>query len=144
MLLNVHDLPLSNPNMGYSMGHDASHYMPQQQHSVNLHDSNSVLNGFFAPGPQSLDDLGHAQGPWGSHSNSLSTDVGGYHGMQFQDPQVASSREHQQPHHFDGLLHADDLMDKLVGRMSNSSSMHGAGPEHSNATYADSAAVDAV
>lgn len=142
MMLNVHDLPLSHPNMGYALGHDTNHYMPQQ-HGVSLHDSHSVLNGFF-PGSQSLDDLSHAQGSWGTHSNSIPGDVGGYHGMPFQDHQVSSARESQQPHHFDGLLPPDDLMDKLVGRMSNGSNMHGAGPEHGNSAYADNAAVDAV
>ncbi|KAJ5245959.1 hypothetical protein N7468_000942 [Penicillium chermesinum] len=144
MMLNVHDLPLSHPNMGYTLSHDTNHYMPQQQHGVNLHDSHSMLNGFFAPGTQSLDDLSHAQGSWAAHSTSLSGDVGGYHGMPFQDHQVSSARESQQPHNFDGLLPPDDLMDKLVGRMSNGSSMHGAGPEHANSAYADNAAVDAV
>ncbi|KAJ6144255.1 hypothetical protein N7470_008150 [Penicillium chermesinum] len=136
MMLNVHDLPLSHPNMGYTLSHDTNHYMPQQQHGVNLHDSHSMLNGFFC--------TCHAQGSWAAHSTSLSGDVGGYHGMPFQDHQVSSARESQQPHNFDGLLPPDDLMDKLVGRMSNGSSMHGAGPEHANSAYADNAAVDAV
>jgi transcriptional enhancer factor len=38
---------------------------------------------------------------------------------------------------------ADDLMEKLVGRLSNGPSMHGAGPEHANNGYSDNP-VDAV
>jgi len=146
MMMNMHDLPLSHPSMGYPMGHDTSQYMPSQQHSVNIHDSNSVLNGFF-PGTHSLDDLGHGQGSWGAHPTSISGDVGagGYHHMPFQtDHQVPVSRESQQSHHFDGLMPPEDLMDKLVGRMSNGSNMHGAGPEHASTGYADNGPVDTV
>ncbi|KAJ5893378.1 hypothetical protein N7495_005069 [Penicillium taxi] len=136
VMLNVHDLP----NLGYAMGHDTSHYVPPQQHGVNVHDSNSVLNGFFGPGTQSLDDLSHNQGPWATHSNSISGDLSGYHHIPFQtEHQVPVSRESQQSHHFDGLLPTEDLMDKIVGRMSNGSSMHGAGPEHANGAYSDNA-----
>lgn len=146
MMMNMHDLPLSHPSLGYTMGNDASQYVPSQQHGVNMHDSNSVLNGFF-PGTQSLDDLGHSQASWGAHSTSIPGDVsaGGYHHMPFQAEQsVPVSRESQQPHHFDGLMPPDDLMDKIVGRMSNGSSMHGAGPEHGSSGYADNSTVDAV
>ena len=145
-MLNVHDLPLSHPTLTYSLGHDTNQYLPSQQHGVNIHDSNSVLNGFFAPGTQSLDEMTHGQASWSTHSTSLPGDVsaGGYHHMPFQtDHQVPVSRE-SQPHHFDSLLAPDDLMDKIVGRMSNGSNMHGAGPEHANATYAETTTVDAV
>lgn len=146
VMMNMHDLPLSHPSLGYTMSHDTSHYVPSQQHGVNLHDSNSVLNGFF-PGTQSLDDLGHSQASWGAHSTSIPGDVGtgSYHHMPFQtDHQASVSRESQQPHQFDGLMPPDDLMDKIVGRMSNGPSMHGAGPEHGNSGYADNTTVDAV
>lgn len=146
VMMNMHDLPLSHPSLGYNIGHDASQYVPSQQHGVNLHDNNSVLHGFFTPGAQSLDELSHGQASWGAHSNSLPGHVGGggYHHMSFPEHQVPVSRESQQPHHFDGLLPPDDLMDKLVGRMSNGSNMHGAGPEHANSGYADNGTVDAV
>lgn len=147
VMMNLHDIPLSHPSLGYAMGHDASQYVPSQQHSVNLHDSNSVLNGFFPGGAQSLDDLSNSQASWGAHSNSLTGDVtaGGYHHIPFQtEHHVPVSRESQQPHHFDGLMPPDDIMDKIVGRMSNTSSMHGAGPDHANGTYAENGTVDAV
>ncbi|KAJ5629983.1 hypothetical protein N7528_003640 [Penicillium herquei] len=141
VMMNIHDLPLSHPSLGYNIGHDTSQYVPSQQHGVNLHDNNSVLNGFFGSGAQSLDDLGHGQGSWGAHGH---VNTGGYHHMPFSEHQVPVSRESQQSHHFDGLLPPDDLMDKIVGRISNGSSMHGAGPEHSNPGYADNGTVDAV
>lgn len=147
VMMNLHDIPLSHPSLGYAMGHDASQYVPSQQHSVNLHDSNSVLNGFFPGSAQSLDDLSNGQASWGAHSNSLTGDVsaGGYHHIPFQtEHHVPVSRESQQPHHFDGLMPPDDIMDKIVGRMSNTSSMHGAGPDHANGTYAENGTVDAV
>ncbi|KAJ5679148.1 hypothetical protein N7462_007392 [Penicillium macrosclerotiorum] len=147
VMMNMHDLPLSHPSLGYNMGHDAGQYVSSQQHGVNIHDSNSVLNGFFGPGSQTLDDLSHGQAPWTTHSTSIPGDVGagGYHHIPFQpEHQVPVTREPQQPHHFDGLMPPDDLMDKIVGRMSNGSSMHGAGPEHANSAYPDNAAVDAV
>lgn len=146
VMMNMHDLPLSHPTLGYTMGHDTNHYVPSQQHGVNIHDSNSVLNGFF-PATQSLDDLSHSQASWGAHSTSIPGDVGtgGYHHMPFQtEHQAPVSRESQQPHHFDGLMPPEDLMDKIVGRMSNGPSMHGAGPEHGNSGYGDNATVDAV
>lgn len=150
VMLNMHDMPLSHPSLGYTMGHDGSQYVPSQQHGVNVHDSNSMLNGFFVPGTQSLDDLSHAQAPWTTHSAPISGDVGtgGYHHhhhhLHFQapEPQVPVSREPKQSHHFDGLMPPDDLMDKIVGRMPHGPSMHGAGPD-ANAAYADNA-VDAV
>ncbi|KAF3393882.1 Conidiophore development regulator abaA [Penicillium rolfsii] len=147
VMMNLHDIPLSHPSLGYAMGHDASQYVPTQQHSVNLHDSNSVLNGFFPGSAQSLDDLSHGQASWGAHSSSLAGDVGagGYHHIPFQtEHHVPVSRESQQQHHFDGLMPPDDIMDKIVGRMSNPSSMHGAGPDHANGTYAENGTVDAV
>ncbi|KAJ5106328.1 hypothetical protein N7456_003003 [Penicillium angulare] len=146
VMMNMHDIPLSHPSLGYNMGHDANHYVPSQQHGVNLHDNNNVLNGLFTPGAQSLDDLGHSQGSWGAHSTSIPGHVnaGGYHHIPFQDQQGPVPRESQQSHHFDGLMPSDDLMDKLVGRMSNGPSMHGAGPEHANTGYPDNGAVDAV
>lgn len=142
VMLNVHDLPLSHPVMGYPMGHEASHYVPPQQHGVNMHDSNSVL-GYYGSNPQPLDDLSHGQASWGAHSTSIPGDVGagGYH-LPYQAEHHGHgsvSRESQQPHHFDGILPSDDLMDKIVGRMSNGPSMHGAGPD----AY-DNATVDAV
>ncbi|KAJ5746633.1 hypothetical protein N7520_011815 [Penicillium odoratum] len=143
VMMNMHDIPLSHPSLGYNIGHDTGHYLPPQQHSVGLHDSNShsVLNGFFGTGSQSLEDLGHAQASWGAHT-PIPGDVsaGGYHHMPFAEHQ-AVSREPQQTHHFDGI--SEDLMDKLVGRMSNGPSMHGAGPEHTT-SYADDGTVDAV
>ncbi|KAJ5274984.1 hypothetical protein N7497_005595 [Penicillium chrysogenum] len=144
VMLNVHDLPLSHPGMGYTMGHEASHYVPSQQHSVNMHDSNSVLHGFFGSNTQPLDDLSHGQASWGAHSTSIPGDVGaGSYQLPYQpEHHVPVSRESQQPHHFDGLLPSEDLMDKIVGRMSNGPSMHGAGPDAS-AGY-DNATVDAV
>ncbi|CAG8026480.1 hypothetical protein PENNAL_c0113G06788 [Penicillium nalgiovense] len=144
VMLNVHDLPLSHPGMGYTMGHEASHYVPSQQHSVNMHDSNSVLHGFFGSNTQSLDDLSQGQAPWGAHSTSIPGDVaaGSYHLPYQPEHHVPVSRESQQPHHFDGLLPSEDLMDKIVGRISNGPSMHGAGPDAS-AGY-DNATVDAV
>ncbi|KAJ5086016.1 hypothetical protein N7532_010787 [Penicillium argentinense] len=149
MMLNMHGLPLTHPSMGYNMGPDTSQYVPPQQHGVNIHDSNNVLDGFFGPGTQTLDDLSQGHASWGTHSTSIPGDVsgGGYHHMPFQtEHQVPASRESQQPHqshHFDGLMAPDDLMDKLVGRMSNDPSMHGAGPEHANSGYAENP-VDAV
>ena len=142
VMLNVHDLPLSHPVMGYPMGHEASHYVPPQQHGVNMHDSNSVL-GYYGSNTQPLDDLSHGQASWGAHSTSIPGDVGagGYH-LPYQAEHHGHgsvSRESQQPHHFDGILPSDDLMDKIVGRMSNGPSMHGAGPD----AY-DNATVDAV
>jgi transcriptional enhancer factor len=129
------------------MAHDASHYVPSQQHSVNVHDSNSVLNGFFGSNPQSLDDLNHGQAPWGTHSASIPGDVGtgSYHHLPFQPEHHApvSRESQQQSHHFDQLLPSEDLMDKFVGRMSNGPSMHGAGPDHANG-YGDNATVDTV
>jgi transcriptional enhancer factor len=147
VMMNMHDLPLSHPSLGYTMGHDASQFVPSQQHGVNLHDSNSVLNGFFPGSAQSLDDLSHGQASWGAHSNSLTGDVSanGYHHIPFQtEHHVPVSRESQQPHHFDRLMPPDDIMDKIVGRMSNGSGMHGAGPEHANAPFVENGAVDAV
>lgn len=143
MMMNMHDLPLSHPTLGYHLGHDSGQYVPSQQQNVNIHDSN-MLHGFF-PGTQSLDDLGHGQASWGPHS-SISGDVGngGYHHMPFQAEQVSVSRESQQPQQFDGLMPPEDIMDKLVGRMSHGSNMHGAGPEHGNSGYRDNATVDAV
>lgn len=146
VMMNMHDLPLSHPSLGYTMGHDTSQYVPSQQQNVNMHDSNSVLNGFF-PGTQSLDDLSHSQASWGTHSASIPGDVGagGYHHMPFQTEHHGPvSRESQQPHHFDGLMPPEDLMDKIVGRMSNGPGMHRAGPQHANAAYADNPAVDTV
>lgn len=132
VMLNVHDLPLSHPVMGYPMGHEASHYVPPQQHSVNMHDSNSVL-GYYGSNTQPLDDLSHGQASWGAHSTSIPGDVGAgsYHLPYQADHHGHGSvlRESQQPHHFDGILPSDDLMDKIVGRMSNGPSMHGAGPD---------------
>ncbi|KAJ5206727.1 hypothetical protein N7472_003175 [Penicillium cf. griseofulvum] len=143
VMLNVHDMPLSHPGMGYTMGHEASHYVPSQQHSVNLHDSNSVLHGFFGSNTQPLDDLGHGQASWGAHSTSIPGDVPGNYHIPYQaEHHGPVSRESQQPHHFDGLLPSEELMDKIVGRMSNGPSMHGAGPDAS-AGY-DNATVDAV
>ncbi|CAI7611340.1 unnamed protein product [Penicillium palitans] len=142
VMLNVHDLPLSHPVMGYPMGHEASHYVPPQQHSVNMHDSNSVL-GYYGSNTQPLDDLSHGQASWGAHSTSIPGDVGaGSYHLPYQAEHHGHgsvSRESQQPHHFDGILPSDDLMDKIVGRMSNGPSMHGAGPD----AY-DNATVDAV
>ncbi|KAJ5920227.1 hypothetical protein N7516_011085 [Penicillium verrucosum] len=142
VMLNVHDLPLSHPVMGYPMGHEASHYVPPQQHSVNMHDSNSVL-GYYGSNPQPLDDLSHGQSSWGAHSTSIPGDVGtGSYHLPYQPEHHGHgsvSRESQQPHHFDGILPSDDLMDKIVGRMSNGPSMHGAGPD----AY-DNATVDAA
>ncbi|KAJ5696862.1 hypothetical protein N7536_007274 [Penicillium majusculum] len=142
VMLNVHDLPLSHPVMGYPMGHEASHYVPPQQHGVNMHDSNSVL-GYYGSNPQPLDDLSHGQASWGAHSTSIPGDVGaGSYHLPYQAEHHGHgsvSRESQQPHHFDGILPSDDLMDKIVGRMSNGPSMHGAGPD----AY-DNATVDAV
>ncbi|CAI7622224.1 unnamed protein product [Penicillium glandicola] len=140
VMLNVHDMPLSHPGMGYTMSHEASHYVPSQQHSVNMHDSNSVLHGFFGSNTQPLDDLSHGQASWGAHSTSIPEDVANYH-LPYQEHHGSVSRE-SQPHHFDGLLPSEDLMDKIVGRMSNGPSMHGAGPDAS-AGY-DNATVDAV
>lgn len=142
VMLNVHDLPLSHPVMGYPMGHEASHYVPPQQHGVNMHDSNSVLS-YYGSNPQPLDDLSHGQASWGAHSTSIPGDVGaGSYHLPYQAEHHGHgsvSRESQQPHHFDGILPSDDLMDKIVGRMSNGPSMHGAGPD----AY-DNATVDAV
>ncbi|KAJ5574575.1 hypothetical protein N7450_008474 [Penicillium hetheringtonii] len=146
MMMNMNSLPLTHPGLGYNMGHDASQYVPSQQHGVNIHDSHGVLDGFFGPGTQSLDDLSHSQASWGAHSTSIPGDVnaGGYHHIPFQtEHQVPVSRETQQPHNFDGLMPPDELMDKLVGRMSNGPSMHGAGPEHASNGYGENP-VDAV
>lgn len=142
VMLNVHDLPLTHPGMGYTMGHETSHYVPSQHHSVNMHDSNSVLHGFFGSHTQPLDDLSHGHGSWGTHSTSIPGDVGAgsYHIPYQAEHHGPVSRESQQPHQFDGLLPSEDLMDKIVGRMSNGSGMHGAGPD---AGY-DNATVDAV
>lgn len=143
VMLNVHDIPLGHPSMGYNMGHDTSHYVPTPQHSV-MHDSSSVLNGFFGSNTQSLEDLGHAQASWGAHSTSIPGDVGsGYHHLPYQEHHGSVSRESQQPHHFDGLLPSEELMDKIVGRMSNGPNMHGAGPD-ANSGYGDNTSVDAV
>ncbi|KAJ5084813.1 hypothetical protein NUU61_009392 [Penicillium alfredii] len=150
VMLNVHDFPLSHSSLGYSMGSDTPQYVPSQPHGIPMHDSSSsMLNGFFAPGTQSLDDLGHSHTPWATHSNPISGDVGAassYHHLPFPtEHAVPVSREPQQAHHhFDGLMPPDDLMDKLVGRISNGSGMHGAGPDHANAGYADNTSVDAV
>ncbi|KAJ5170203.1 uncharacterized protein N7500_002986 [Penicillium coprophilum] len=142
VMLNVHDMPLSHPGMNYTMGHEASHYVPPQQHGVNMHDSNSVLHGFFGSNPQSLDDLSHGQASWGAHSTSIPGDVGaGSYHLPYQAEHHGPSRD-SQPHHFDNLLPSEDLMDKIVGRMSNGPSMHGAGPD-AGAGY-DNATVDAV
>jgi transcriptional enhancer factor len=144
VMLNVHDIPLAHPGMGYTMGHDTSHYVPSHQHAVNMHDSTSVLNGFFGSNAQSLEDLGHGQGSWGAHSTSIPGDVGSsYHHLPYQEHHGSVSRESQQPHHFDGLLQSEDLMDKIVGRISTGPSMHGAGPD-ANAGYGDNTSVDAV
>ncbi|KAJ5964155.1 uncharacterized protein N7479_004031 [Penicillium vulpinum] len=143
VMLNVHDLPLSHPGMGYTMSHDASHYVPSQQHSVSMHDSNSVLHGFFGSNTQPLDDLSHGHASWGAHSTSIPGEVGAanYH-LPYQTEHHGPVSRESQPHHFDGLLPSEDLMDKIVGRMSNGSSMHGAGPDAS-AGY-DNATGDAV
>ncbi|EKV11276.1 Abacus [Penicillium digitatum PHI26] len=145
VMLNVHDLPLSHPGIGYAMGHEASHYVPSHQHSVNMHDSNGVLHSFFGSNMQPLDDLSHSHASWGAHSTSIPGDVGAgsyhlsYHPEHHGHGPV--SRESQQPHHFDSLLPSEDLMDKIVGRMSNGASMHGAGPD---AAGYDNSTVDSV
>ncbi|KAJ5788649.1 hypothetical protein N7457_003639 [Penicillium paradoxum] len=140
VMLNVHDLPLSHPSMGYSMGHDNSHYVASQPHSLNMHDHN-VLNGFFGSSAQPLDDLSPGHHPWGAHPTSIPGDVGaGSYHLPYQQGPV--SRESQQTHHFDGVLPSEDLMDKIVGRMSSGPSMHGTGPD-ANGRY-DNASRDAV
>ncbi|KAJ5543478.1 hypothetical protein N7535_005902 [Penicillium sp. DV-2018c] len=141
VMMNVHDLPLSHPSMGYPMSHEASHYVPSQQHGVHMHDSNSVLNGFFGSNAQPLDDLSNSHG-WGAHSTSMPGDVGaGNYHLPYQTEHHGSvSRETQQPHHFDSLLPSEDLMDKIVGRMSSGPNMHGAGPDASGGY--DNASVD--
>ncbi|KAJ5601035.1 hypothetical protein N7510_010569 [Penicillium lagena] len=149
VMLNMHDLPLSHSSLGgYGMGPDGSQYVPPQQHNVGVHDSNNhMLNGFFAPNTQSLDDLSHGQASWGAHSGQMASDVGSgnYHHLQFHAPeQQPSSRDSQQ--HFDGIMPGDDLMDKIVGRMSNPGPgihAHGAGPDHAGNGYGENA-VDAV
>ncbi|CAG7983878.1 unnamed protein product [Penicillium olsonii] len=142
VMLNVHDLSMGHPGMGYSLGPDTSHYVPAQQHPV-MHDSSSVLNGFFGSNAQSLEDLGHGQGSWGSHPASIPGDVGsGYHHLPYE-AHGSVPRDMQQPHHFDMTLPSEDLMDKIVGRMSNGHNMHGAGPD-ANAGYGDNTSVDAV
>lgn len=142
VMLNVHDLPLSHPGMGYTMGHDTSHYLPPPQHGIPMHDSHSVLNGFFGSNAQHLDDLSPSQHSWGTQPTSIPGDIGaGSYHLPYQ-PEHHSSRESQQPHRFDGLLPSEDLMDKIVGRMSSGPSMHGAGPDAS--TGYDNATVDAV
>lgn len=144
VMLSMHDLPIPHHNMGYTMSHEGSHYVPSQPHGVNMHDSHSVLNGFFGSGTQPLDDLSHGQASWGGHSAPIPDDVGaGSYHLPYQTEHHGSvTRESQQPHHFDSLLPSEDLMDKIVGRMSNGPSMHGAGPDAS-AGY-DNATVDAV
>ncbi|CAG8182806.1 unnamed protein product [Penicillium salamii] len=143
VMLNVHDLSMAHPGMGYNLGPDTSHYVPAQQHPV-MHDSNSVLNGFFGSNAPSLEDLGHGQGSWGTHSASIHGDVGSsYHHLPFQEHHGSVPRETQQSHHFDMTLPSDDLMDKIVGRMSNGPNMHGAGPD-ANTGYGDNTSVDAV
>ena len=151
LMMNMHDMPLSHAGLPYSMGHDGGHYVSTQSHGVNLHDSHSVLNGFFPSNTQCLDDMSNGQTSWGAHSSSLAGDVGenNYHHqahhIPYQNEHHASvPRESQQPHHFDGLLPPDDIMDKLVGRMPNNHSMHGAGPEHGNTTYAESGSAEGV
>ncbi|KAJ5341485.1 hypothetical protein N7541_010609 [Penicillium brevicompactum] len=143
VMLNVHDLPMAHPGMGYNMGHDTSHYVPAQQHPV-MHDSNSVLNGFFGSNAQALEDLGHSQASWGAHSASIPGDVGSsYHHLPYQEHHSSVPRDSQQPHHFDMTLPSEDLMDKIVGRMSHGPNMHGAGPD-ANSSYGDNTSVDAV
>ncbi|KAJ5142673.1 uncharacterized protein N7515_001460 [Penicillium bovifimosum] len=138
VMMNVHDLPLSHPSMGYPMSHEASHYVPSQQHGVHMHDNN-VLNGFFGSNTQPLDDLSHGHA-WGAHSTSMPGDVGaGSYHLPYQTEHGSVSRE-QQPHHFDSLLPSEDLMDKIVGRMSNGPNMHGAGPDASGGY--DNSSVD--
>ncbi|KAJ5477516.1 Conidiophore development regulator abaA [Penicillium diatomitis] len=150
MMMNMHDLPLSHSGIPY-MSHDGSHYVPSQSHNVHLQDSHNVLNGFFGGNTQSLDDMNNGQASWAAHSSSLAGDVGTnnyhhqHHHIPYQSEHHASvPRESQQPHNFDGLLPSEDLMDKLVGRMSNNPSMHGAGPEHGSTTYAETGSVEGV
>ncbi|KAF9889926.1 hypothetical protein FE257_006798 [Aspergillus nanangensis] len=143
IMLNVPD---TYPHLhGYGLGQD-SHYVPPQQHGVHVADNSHVMNGLFAPGSQSIEELNHNHAAWSTPSTTLPGDVGsnGYSHLQFQsEHQPPATREQHQPHGFEGLM-GTDLMDKLVGNMPGDPSMNGAGPDHASSGYPENNTVEAV
>lgn len=128
VMMSVNDLnSLSHPNLThYNAIHHNSHYVPPQQHSVNIHDNSSVLNSIFGPGTQSIEDIGHNHASWTTPATIPDVSES-YTPLHFNpaDHPVSASRETQQSSGLEGLIPPDDLMDKIVGSMPN-----GAGTGH--------------
>lgn len=133
VMLNVNDLSsLSHPNLSsYHTINQNNHYMPPQQHNINLNDNGSVLNSIFGPGTQSIEDMSHNHASWPAPT-TLPDVSDSYTPLHFNpaDHPVSASRETQNPNGLDGLMPPDDLMDKIVGSMPN-----GTGTEHVGSTY---------
>ncbi|KAH8700569.1 transcription factor AbaA [Talaromyces proteolyticus] len=156
-MFNVHDLPLTSQSHlpGYGLGGDNNHYMSSQH----IHDNNnSVLNSIFGTSAPSMHDISNTPAPlWETQGANLHSDLvaGSYghmhfptnshhhhhHQQQQQQQQIPVSREHQGSG-LEGILPADDLIDKLVSGVSTSGHMNGTTP--GNARYADNSAVEAV
>jgi transcriptional enhancer factor len=124
-MYNVHDLPLSSHS---HLGGYASHFMPSQP----MHDSShsNVLNSIFGTAA-SMHDISHTHAPlWEPHTSTIPPDLGSGSYGHLHYP--SSGHHNQLPvpvsregGGLEGMMPADDLMDKLVGSVSTDPHMRG-------------------
>ncbi|OJJ47801.1 hypothetical protein ASPZODRAFT_63168 [Penicilliopsis zonata CBS 506.65] len=152
MILNVHDLGLSQPNLGYSLSHDG-HYVPSQHHGVSLHDSTNVLNlhSIFGPDAPSIDDISDTHAPlWAAaHTASIHNDTvaSHYNSLPYTTPdhQVPVSREAHSAHPLETFMPPDvDVIEKIVGSMPGDHGIHTPAPNHATSNYTEPPAVEPV
>ncbi|OKL59669.1 Regulatory protein abaA [Talaromyces atroroseus] len=166
-MFNVHGIPLSShPQLsGYGLGGHGGHYMPPQH----IHDSNNnVLNSMFGTTASSMHGISHntthAPSLWEPHQTTAASslhpdlDADNYGHLHF--PPSSHHQHHHHQHHqhhahhpvsvsrdhqssgLEGILPADDLLDKLVGSVPTES--HLGGTSAGNTRYPESNAVEPV
>lgn len=150
-LFNVHDLTLTHgfhglPLPTYGLTGHTNHYLPAPHV---LDNNQTVLNSIYGTTAPSMTDVTQAPTPmWTTQGSTIRPELAGANYTHLPYPatgqhhQVVPVSREQQNNELEGVLSADDLMDKLVGAVPPEAQLNGTGS--GNARYTESTAVEAV
>lgn len=149
-MLSIPGGPLSHNHLGaYGMATNGHYMHPSPHQPVEIHDHNHILNSIFGSAAPSMDEVGHSHAPlWESHNANIHGDIGAnrYGTVQFGSSQPRShvpvSRDGHHESDLDNIFAHEEIMDKLVGRVSTDAHVNGSGQDINNtAAFTDGAAV---
>lgn len=146
-MFNVHDLTLTHglPLPTYGLASHTNQYLPGPNV---LDNSQNVLNSIYGTTAPSMSDVTQAQTMWTTQATTIRPELasGNYTHLPYpatgQHHQVVPVSREQQNNGLEGVLSAEELMDKLVGAVPPEAQLNATGS--GNTRYTESTAVEAV